>query len=313
MGPRIGGSVAPRFDRRAYRGAIAALVLSALAYALFAVISRELGTTLALFQQIYLRTFIALVFTCLIFRGDFANGWRTVSRRDGLVAFLRAGLAYVGGVAPYIVAIQSTSLTNVGFLAAFPSGAVIGVAFFHERLSLRKVALLGLGAAGVVLVALRLGEGIGPSFTFGYGESLAVLSYFCFTVGITGRKWHSNALRTSEMTKLFLLFGMIIAFGCSVGLGEALALPEDPKTILLLIVAGLTISAVALLTTFAFRHVSSTLGNNILILETVFIVLLGMGVYGEEVGSRELLGGGLAIASVLLLSREEEREGLAGA
>lgn len=151
-----------------------------------------------------------------------------------------------------------------------------------------------------------------PNFSsFGIGEIFAVLSVLATGWWSVGRKMISDKLNNKEVTIMTMMIAAISGFLIATLRGEVLNLAAFGMPIIWL---GITIGAgLNLLLTFsenfAFKHIDVVIGNQILMISTVFAMINGAIFFRETVSVTELLGGSIILLSVYLANRKQVTEG----
>jgi drug/metabolite transporter (DMT)-like permease len=119
------------------------------------------------------------------------------------------------------------------------------------------------------------------------------------------RKWISPALDDKEIAVLHTFFVFMFAFMFSQILGEGVSeFAAVPLSLVLVVfLAGTTFISLAFFSSYAFKRVEAIIANNILILESVFALLIGLAVYQEVPTFKEILGGILIVLSAVLMNK----------
>ncbi len=283
---------------------IAALVILAFVFATMGVFARYLGTEFALFEQTYLRIGLAFLFGIILFARDLrVERLGTLPRKDALVLIGRAVALYLG-VVLFTEAVLHAKYGNASFIATIPLLPLFGYVFLKEKLGLRTLAYIGVGFAGMALIAVQDLRDL----QFGYGELMALLSAFAFDISYVARRFHSDHLNNKESTVFMFFFGALFLFITSLALGEPLPNISEFSPILLFTLAGASLFNVAnlYLTNYGFERVKVGIAGNILTLEVVFALLYGILLFHEMPLLRELVGGALIVFSVYQINRKEK-------
>lgn len=173
-----------------HRG-ILALVLLTFGFASLAITFRYLSQYYSAFQQLYTCFGIAFVISFFVFPHTLTiEKLKRISRKDWAIMLIRSVVYYVLAVNFYREAITLTKIGNVTIMQAIPFTAVLGLLFFREKVTLSKIVLLATTYIGVLLVAIK----DTALLSIGWGELLAMLSAFLFSVGYISRKWQTNFL-----------------------------------------------------------------------------------------------------------------------
>ena len=284
---------------------IIALILLALAFASMGIFVRFL-TEVTLFQQVYLRVFVALMLGLMLFYKDLRfSKLKTLSLKEWATVAFR-GIAMYIGVTFFSQAILLTTYSNVSFIGSVPMVAILGVIFFKEKLTLKKTLFILLAFMGVLLVAVKDFQRI---FHWGTGEILAFIAIFFFSISYVTRKWNSTVLNNKELTTLMFFFGGLAIFLFSLIAGEGL--PTFTNTgdglIVALFFAGVFNVINLYLTNYGFQKVDALLANNLLTLESVFAIILGFLFFQEIPTIQSLIGGVIILLSVIGMNRLETK------
>jgi drug/metabolite transporter (DMT)-like permease len=278
------------------RGLIA-LVLLALIYGITGIFARYFTMHLGVFEQWYLRFFVALIVTIIVFRRKIDyHKFMHISRTEWTVMSIRGIVGFVGALWLYA---ESTHYTTIGSVAAMqivPTTALLGVIIFHEKVSKAMLGLIVLSFAGAAIVALH----DVAHLTFGVGEIMSLVSGALFSLSLVLRK-----KQTGELNNYELVFGVtaialvgnyllnVITGGDWTPASQAIT----PTLGLLLVIAGALSALMSLLANYGFEHVKATTATVILNLELVFGALFGYMLYREVLTPRQTFG-----ALVILLA-----------
>ncbi len=278
-----------------------AIVVVAIAFASMGIFVRFLGDSLELFQQTYLRIGLAALIGAVVFRRylDISRA-RSAPVREWAIVIFRAVMLY-GAVALFTAGILHTKYANVSIVAMVPLMPLFGYFLLGEHMNARKISYVLTGFAGVILVALN---GIG-TFSWGVGETYALLSALCFDMSYVARKWQSDHFSNKQTTVLMLFIGAMFLLCFSVFVGEG-----APRMSTLGLAAALSLLASAAFNVFhlyysnyGFERISVTLAGQLLMLEVPVALLYGVVLYGEFPVLRELLGGALIVWSAWQMNK----------
>jgi len=286
---------------------VVALIFLGLVFASMGIFARYLSTGFLLFQQVYLRMLAAFVIGLFFFRNqiDFSK-LNNIPPKEWLLITVRAVSSTLLGIVLFTQAILTTKYSNVSFISALPMAAVFGFLLFREKFTIRKLGLIILAFIGVLLISV---SDYAHMFSWGKGEVLALISTVFFSFSYVARKWHSKLLSNKELTVLNFFVSFLIVFIVSIFHGDGL--PLDGWTwglALAVIVAGIFNILNMNLINYGFQHVEAVLASNILTLESVFAVALGIVFYREIPSIKELLGGAIIVLSVIGMNKAEAKE-----
>lgn len=281
---------------------VIALVFLAFVFATMGIYARYLQTDFALFQQVYLRVFGAVLLGTVLFWSSVSfRKFLSISKKDWTIVVFRA-LTFGIGVILFTLAFITTKYSNATFVAVIPLLPLFGYFLLGEKISGRKLLYITLAFLGVALIAIHDFTNI---LAFGRGELYALLSAVAFNLSYVARKWQSEYLNDKESVILvFFLEGLFI-FVSSFLVGESLPSLSafSPPTIFVIVVASLANVANLFLVNYGFGRVEVSVAGNILTLETAFALLFGLFIYHEIPALRELLGGAVIIFSVYQMNR----------
>ena len=288
------------------KGIIAVLILS-FTFSLFGIFSRYLDANFTVLQQLYIRAFTALLIsTCVFYKDLNFNKIRNMPSKEWGVLALRSLFLYGFGATIYINALLLTTYSNVSFLGAIPMTAVLGFAFLQEKLTFKKLLILIIACIGIILISSK---DFSQGFHWGRGEILALIADIFFSLGYVTRRWHTDYLNNKEITTFIFLFGFIILFILSLIFDRSF--PTTGWTLnyfyAIAAVAALSVTNQFLIN-YGFTRVEPSLASNIIALESIFAVVIGLLLYKEIPILRELLGGILILLSVPLMNKAEEEK-----
>ena len=276
------------------------IVISAASFGTLAIFGRyAYAAGLDIFTLLFLRfTFSALLMAVLlIFRRESLPRGGTLGRLVGMGA-----LGYVGQSFSYLTAIKYASSGLVALLLyLYPTiVAVLSTIFLKEKINRVKIIALGLASLGAALTA----NPQGGQWT---GILLALSAAAIYSVYIivgTGVMQQVSAVQSS--TVIFMAAGIVY------GALTAINGPHWPVTSAgwLALAAVTLIATVIPVATFlaGLKRIGPTDASMLSTLEPVVTVLLAALLFGEALPPVTLLGGGLILAAVLLLTRGELRQ-----
>jgi len=272
----------------------------AASFALMGVWVRMMDDSFATFQQTYLRILVAGIIAMALFRKKFSRRLvASITKREWWIYSLRALISYVLGVASFTVAVQHTNLGIVSFIAALPILGLLAWILFREKLPAKSLLPIGLSIVGLTLVT-----GINFSnFNFGVGEWAAVICMLGFYIGFLMSRMHDKARSNFENTTILLLIGWIPVFIISLFSHEALL----PHSVSAVAVVGLLLASLANIVglyaiNYVFTSLKAYVAGNILLLECVFALILGLVLYGEPVTAGIAFGGLLIVISAIVVN-----------
>jgi len=290
------------------KGIIALFILSVV-WASFGIFIRILGKDFSLFQQIYLRLFAAFLFSVAFFYKDLAiKKILLIPKKDLLVLALRIICFYGIGVTLYSQAFLSTTYSNVSFLGAIPTTALLGILFLQEKITSQKIFFIFMAFIGIMLIIVKDFHHL---FSFGQGDMLALIADFFFSLSYISRRWHTNYLNNKQLAVLMLGGGFTLVFLLSLADERGLVFHTtqlQPIFLVAIVISGLLNVVSVFLTNFGFKYVETFLANNIIALESFFAIFFGFFLFQEIPTLQSFIGGLLILASVILINKEEEKK-----
>ncbi|GFE66762.1 DMT family transporter [Litoreibacter roseus] len=286
------------------------------------VFARELATGLNVVEQVALRSLIgAVVLLCVCWRIIDFGKFRTAPRSDLRLTAARAVAMFVIAISLGTVAFVEGNYASAAVIMALPTPAVLSVVMFGERMSVRDgmfVTLAFVGAALTILAGTGAGAALG--LILDWPMLCALLATLFMSWGILARKWQSPHLTNYETTFLMLMVAVIVmalaAAAWCLWTGRVPGL-----TIYLLgvgLAAGLANIGFLLGTNYAIPQLKGVVTNNLLALQPVFGIIVGVAVFAEVptvaavIGCVLILVSVLAIANPKLLSRRGAVADMAG-
>jgi drug/metabolite transporter (DMT)-like permease len=287
------GAARPHLSRNAL--GVALMVFSTLCMALMYVSIREVKGGMHPFEVAFFRNFIAVLLLWGWFRGRFLACFRTAHLRLHL---LRGTLNVVAMLA-FFYAVLITPLAVVaalGFTAPL-FASVLALFVLRERLQWHRMAVIGLGFAGA-LVILRpglLGLSLGPV--------LLLASSALWAVAIMVIK---VLARSDSSVTITVYMGAVMA---PLSLLSALPFwtwPDAPQLAWLLLIALLgTVGQLSLTEAFRLAEVGAVLPLDFL--KLVWGTLLGLVIFAEVPDVFTWLGGVMIFGSTTYLALRETR------
>ncbi len=276
-------------DPQEFKGLIA-LVLLTLIYGLTGIFARYFSTHLGVFEQWYIRFFIALVVVVIAF-GHHINykKFLHLSGKEWRMTITRGMLGFVLAAWLYALSTHYTTIGSVAAMQILPLTAVFGVLLFHERVSGKILTLIAMSFVGAAIVAL---QDIG-SFRFGVGELMSLVAGALFSLTLVLRKKQTGELNNHELVLVVTVTAFVGNYVLNIASGGSW-LPHTagipPVVWWLLIAAGALSALMSLLANYGFEHVRATTASIILDLELVFGVIFGFVLYRETLTAQQAVG-----------------------
>lgn len=272
------------------------------------VISATSFGTLAIFGRyayadgidIFTLLFLRFTFAALLMAGLLAFRREPVPRGGVLARLVGMGaIGYVGQSYCYLTAIQYASAGLVALLLyLYPIlVAILSVIFLKERLNRAKIIALALASFGAALTA----NPQGGQWT---GVLLALSAATIYSVYIivgTGVLQQVSAVQSS--TVIFAAAGIVYGALTAINRPHWPVTSEGWQAVAAVTLIATVIPVVTFLA--GLKRIGPTDASMLSTLEPVVTVLLAALLFGETLQSITLLGGGLILAAVLLVTRGE--------
>lgn len=229
-----------------------------------------------------------------------ARGRSFAIRRDQIVPVvvlgLMLGLSSLGLFLSYLyidAGIASTLLFVYPLMVA-----LIMAALYHEKLTMQTVVCLLTALAGIFMLS-HTAAGAAISAIGVFWVVVSALSYAVYIVIINRSR--VNDMPTLPLTFWLLIFGSVIFIGGVAMQGE-LILPSRPLLWLNTFALALLPTVVSLsLTTVAIHMIGPTPTAILGVFEPVTAVVVGVAVFGEVLGARQIVGLILILGAVTMV------------
>lgn len=289
-----------------YKKGILSLVILNIVGACMGIFARILGNELLLFQQVAFRLFAALIMmNVLFYRNIDYQKIKRISARDWLFIVIRSIFMYLLGITLGTIAFIDGKYGNISFIMAFPMTAVLGIIILKEKINLKQGLLVFLSFVGVALISVN-----DPSNIFLWDRSsiLAFAGTTFIALSHILRKYHTNLLNDKEITALMLFISTLLVFLTSFIIGEDISnINWNTNLVIVIVFAGLFNGIFVLMANYGFSRVDSILANNILATQSIFGLAIGVILYREMIGVKEIVGGTLIISSIILFNAVSQK------
>lgn len=282
------------------------LIVAAFGYALLNVAVRLMNEGMAPMTQVYTRIFLGLFIAVLfLYRKISFKKLTKIPIKDWIVMMAMGIIGFSLMVYFITLGALEAKLINVSIIYASTTLFVYlySIIFFKEKIRPKVFGLIFISLIGIGMVA---GKSFIPMIgNFGRGEFFVFLSAITGAVYYVGRKALSNILNTQEITLIVMLIAGISSFVIAIALKE----PFSWRNLLIPnVIIGLSIGAIFNFVSnyaeiFAFKHLPSVLGSQILLSENLFSPLFGIIFYKEIISLPELVGGILIVSSVYFTNK----------
>lgn len=288
----------------ARRKGVLSLVLLALVFASMGLFARYLATGFLLFQQVYLRMFSAFIIGLVVFKKDLNfSKFKKLPLKEWSIIVLRAVSFSLFGIILFTQAIIITKYSNVSFISALPTTALLGLILLKEKFNFKKLAFVLVAFAGILLISVNDFSNI---LNWDRGGLLTLISTVFFSLSYVARKWQTDLLNNKELTVANFFVASLVVFSVSIFKGDGLPVFGWNWGLAMAVIgAGIFNIANVFLTNYGFQKVEAVLASNILTLESVFAIFLGFLFYREVPLVKEFVGGLIIIFSVIGINKME--------
>lgn len=288
----------------ARRKGVLSLVLLALVFASMGLFARYLATGFLLFQQVYLRMFSAFIIGLVVFKKDLNfSKFKKLPLKEWSIIVLRAVSFSLFGIILFTQAIIITKYSNVSFISALPTTALLGFILLKEKFNFKKLAFVLVAFAGILLISVNDFSNI---LNWDRGGLLTLISTVFFSLSYVARKWQTDLLNNKELTVANFFVASLVVFSVSIFKGDGLPVFGWNWGLAMAVIgAGIFNIANVFLTNYGFQKVEAVLASNILTLESVFAIFLGFLFYREVPLVKEFVGGLIIIFSVIGINKME--------
>lgn len=287
---------------------ITILVLTTISWSTMGIYIRMLAEHLSLFQQVYLR--IAVAAFCLLLMGARHIRWHKIQQQsiaDWLLLAVRSASMYLLGVGLVSIAYLEGEYSTISLIKALPFAAVLGFLLFKEKATAPKVLFVTLSLAGALMIIYA---DLAVSIAWSRSELLALISTFSLAFSYSARKWQSTALNNWESSFLMFVLAVLMLITTSWWTGETRIAVENilnPSALFALAMSGLLNALGLFAINYALGHIEIVLSNNIMALQPLCGVLVGVLFYQEVITAWEIAGGGIIIGSLIGMNWAMER------
>lgn len=281
--------------------AIVGLIITAFGYAILGLNSRLLAKGFSPATQVYVRITAGFILSLIVFGKKIRpKEIQRISKSDWLWLVVMGTIGYSIGVWFITLANLNAKLVNSAVIYGSIPFVVYLYSFFllKEKVRPKLILFLLVAILGIGIIASK---SLLPNFSaFGIGELFAFLSVLASGWWSVGRKKLSNHLNNKEITIITMMIAAATGLMLSVIRGESLMLDAFTIPVVLLGIAiggGLNLM-LTFLENFSFQHIDVVLGNQLLMLSTLFALLNGFIFYQELISLPELVGAVLILLSV---------------
>jgi len=269
------------------------------AMAIFGKLSYGEGATVGTLLAVRFSIAALLFWALLLARGEL-RGLRALGRRDLGAGLLLGAAGYAAQAGLFFAALDRIDASLLSLLVFTFPAMVAGAAILlgREQLDGCRVTALALALGGLVLVVAGAGAGaLDPlGAVLGLGAAVVYATYILVSDGLSGR------VAPLALAALVCTGAATTLLAGSATLGELR--PGDLTAAgwgwIAALAAVSTVGAISLF--FAgLRRVGPTTASILATVEPLMTVLLAFVVFGEVLGTVQLVGGALVVAAVLVL------------
>jgi drug/metabolite transporter (DMT)-like permease len=275
--------------------------------AVFGKLSYENGATVGTLLSVRFALAAAMFWVLVLAGGSLGGELRKLRRRDLALALALGAAGYAAQAGFFFSALERIDASLLSLLLyTFPCMvAVAAIALGRERADSRRLGALVIASAGLVLVLATAKPGaLDPvGALLGLAAAVVYTTYILVSQGVAGR------VRPT-------LLAAIVCSGAALSLTAGSALLGELRPGEVTAAGWGWLAGIALVSTVAavslffagLKRVGPTTASVLSTVEPVVTVLLAFLVFGELLGSLQILGGLLVIAAVLVLASQRPSE-----
>lgn len=254
------------------------LILSGFFAAFMWVVIKLLDNYFWIFQQIFLRSTIALLLCFIVYRfflGKF--NFSAITKKDVYVLLWRS-LLQLSAIWLWVMAITETSLANATLISCIPATALIWMILYSEKLSKKAFFYIIISLLWAIIIS------IDQNFKIGQWELYALISTFLFSFAALLRKKISHNIWDKEISTLAIMITSIYAWIYILIFERDFSqfvINYSHSTLLYLILWGILFLLISFSVIYGFKRVSAIKASNIEYLEILFAIILGIVFFSE--------------------------------
>ncbi|MBI5151646.1 MAG: DMT family transporter [Candidatus Pacebacteria bacterium] len=289
--------------------AMVMLMISALCYALLNVVARLLNLGFEPMTQTYLRIFLGAVVVGMIFSRKIR--WSRLShipKQDWIYLTIIGVLGY--GLMVYFISMGAirAKLLNVAVVYATITmfTYLYSLIFFRKKFRWSIMIILFISLFGVAVLASK--SYIPQLDHFGIGELFVLISAAMGAWYAVARKKLSTYLNNAEISFIVMSIASIATFLLALISGESFSFSSfSIPGVFIGLLLGATLNIISTYAeNYAFQHIDAVVGNQMLLSENIFALVLGLTLYKEVVTPPELVGAVIIVGSVYVMNRMEK-------
>lgn len=300
-GAPVGGTTSSSDESRRRLAGIGLMCLALVCFTGIDTSAKWLGRSLPPLEVAFFRYLVAVVIAALVFWPTrVPNAWRT---RRPLLQILR-GLCLLGSTAFNFIALghlQLAETMSISFsaplLIALMSGPLLG-----EHIGRSRWLLIGLGFAGVLVVAKPTGGDFHPAMLIAFANVLCYAVYAVVTRRLAGVDSAASMLIFSTALPVVVLAPTLPAIW---------VWPATPSLWLVAAVMGAFGALGHLLLTYAFARAPASVIAPFTYTQILWMTLSGWLIFGDLPGASTFLGAAIVVAGGFGLLWLERRDAAA--
>jgi drug/metabolite transporter (DMT)-like permease len=279
------------------------------AMAVFGKLAYDNGTTVGTLLAVRFALAAALFWALVLASRETVAELRALVRRDVAIALGLGAVGYAAQAGCFFAALERIDASLLSLmLYTFPAMvAVAAIVLGRERADAARFGALALASVGLVLVLASARPGALDPLGAGLALSAAVIytTYILVSQGIAGRIGPT-------------LLSALVCTGADLTLTAGSALLGDLRLGEVTPAGWGWLAGIAMVSTVAavslffagLKRVGPTTASILSTVEPVVTVLLAFLVFGELLGSLQLVGGALVVAAVIVLGSYRPREAM---
>lgn len=286
--------------------AILSLIAVAFSYVLLSVAIRLMDKGFEPMTQVWLRLLLGVLLSAILFTKDIrVSAIKKTPPRDWTLLLIMGTVSY--SVATFFITKGAllTSLTNVTVIYSTVGffTYLYALLLLKEKFKPLALLLVAISFYGVLCVSTK---SFLPSLTaFGQGELFMILAAAFSSFYFVGRKLLSKTLNNVEITFITMAIGFASGMVIALFIGEHFDIASlfNMWVFIGLILGGVLNIVATLLGNYAFEHIDIVLGNQILLVETLFSLVIGYLFYREILSFPEVIGAAIVMISVYVSNK----------
>ena len=263
------------------------------------VIIRFLDEYFLIFQQVFLRSSIAVILSIWIYIFFFWKiHFKNILVKDYAIFFMRS-IFHLAAIGLWILALLNTSLANATLVWSIPATAILGILFFWNKIKSSEVFFLLIAFFGVITISFD------ENLSLWVGELYAFCASFCFSAYSLSRKLLSDHLWDREISVLSLTFSSVLSFFIVLLLQNDTTRFQENYSIegiIYLFLGAILFLCISFFWIYGFKRVTPIKASSIEFLEIPFAIILGFIFFWEYLSFKEIFWGILIVLWAYFIS-----------